>query len=181
MKKIALPALLGAASTLALVSDASAASIDLTPVINAAIQDVAVPVLIAVAPAAAAVLVGVLTMPFRRFLDGKAATELAARVNDGLDKAIAAGAKVAEKAVAEKGPHVDVEGIVANVAADYAMRHFPGDLKSVGAKASVWAGAAAKAQAANLLDEKILARADAHPAVAGVKALAAATPVAKAA
>lgn len=167
-KTILLSGGLGALASALGATAAFAGSYDASPLINEAISDILVPVGIAIAPVVAAVLV----MPLRRFLDQRSGDLLASRVNDLLDKGIAYGAQQGQSWVTEKDFHVNVDGWVANVAADYAVSHAPGLMKQAGALASAKAGDAAKQAADDLLKQKIVARLVGHPAVVALKASA---------
>ena len=130
---------------------AHAGTVDFSPLAQAAINDFAVPVLMAVAPTVAAILV----MPLKRFLDQRSALDLATRVNDLLDKGIASGARVANAKWAAGTLDVDVDGVVATAAAAYANGHAPQLMR----RATGAVGPALD----KLLREKVEARLDSHP------------------
>lgn len=164
-----LPLALGLVPLAFAASSAQAATLDVSPLVNEAIADILVPVLAALVPTLGAILV----LPLRHFLDQKAGDLLAGRVDDVLNRAIAFGAKQAEQWVGDQNFHANVDGWVASIAADYAVRHAPDLMRRAGALASTKAGDAAAKAAAALLSDKIAARVSSHPAVAAVKAAAA--------
>ena len=176
MIKLLAPALLGAASTLALVSGAAAAEVDLSPLVNEAIADILVPVALAVVPTIGALLV----MPLRRFLDQRAGDLLAQRVDEVLDKAIAYAAQQGSAWVTHEHLNTEVDGWLINVAADYAVQHAPTLMAKAGTLAAARASDAARQAADTLLKQKVVARLAGHPDVQALKANAPA-PVAAAA
>ncbi len=149
---------LAAVLLLAGVGVAQAGTVDLSPLAQIAIDDFAVPVLLAVAPTVAAILV----MPLKRFMDEKTALNLKGRVNDDLALAIAFGARAGKAKFAAGALPVEVDGIVANAAVDYAKDHFGGYMQRA-------AGAAGPALD-KLLREKVEARLDSHPDVLALQA-----------
>ncbi len=149
-------------------TSAQAAAIDVSPLVNEAITEIALPALVALVPVLGALVV----LPLRRFLDQKTGDVLASRVNDLLDRAIAFAAKQAEGWVDEKDFHANVDGWIANVAADYAVSHAPALMQQAGAVVSAKASDLAKEAADKLIREKIMARLPSHPVVAAVKGLA---------
>ncbi len=156
--KSSMPVFLAAVLGLFGISAAQAGTVDFSPLAQAAVSDFVAPVLFAVAPTIAAILV----IPLKRFLDQKAAFDMTSRVNDVLDKAIASGARDVNMKLAAGTLDVDVDGLVPNLAVAYAKDHAP--------QLMAQAAGATGAKLDELLKQKVEARLDSHPDVLVAKA-----------